>query len=176
LKSEQDAAGRIERHGVRVVSFEALPNVVSADIEEENRLSAEILLKRKSIGTARGGKLQSDAEAEALQMLRLYRDGRLTDDGKAKRAYFVSTSRLLDTMYKHSDGLITWLPETLYKHLQYLTADRVDPHRMFEAIASSFYGVGVNVLDEDAYRIVFKPAIGESKMIFERDCVPGSAA
>ena len=169
LKTEHDVESRVTGLGIRIIASVALSAFTSEDVDEQTRLSGEILMKRKLQGTVRGGEVQTDAEAEALQMIRAYRKGTLAGDGKPKRAYFVSTSRLLDVMYRQSDGLLTWLPESLYKHLQYLAPGPVDSSKMFEALASSYYAVGVNVIDEDAYKSYFKPAIGESKIVFERE-------
>jgi hypothetical protein len=40
---------------------------------------------------------------------------------------------------------------------------------MFEAIASSYYSVGVNIIDEEAYRKCFTDLITESNAVFDRE-------
>jgi hypothetical protein len=72
-------------------------------------------------------------------------------------------------MYGTTDGLITWFPENLYRYLHFLTAGTLDAERAFDAMTSNYYAIGVEVIDESAYRTFFSPVIGESRVILERE-------
>ena len=138
-----------------------------SDLEE---LIGEIISKRAEQGTLRGGREQARAEAEAMQIIRGIRRGQLTIAGsKYSSAFFVSTSRLLDVMYSRTDGLITWYPENLYRHLQFLTSETLDVAHTFDALTSNYYSIGVEVIDEPAYRRFFDPVINESRVTLSRE-------
>jgi hypothetical protein len=139
------------------------------DLKLVKLLSGEILVERERAGTVRAGEPQTDAEAEALQLIRKVRSAGLKAASNVRKAFFVSTSLLLDRMYKDKDGLLTWFPETLYKHLQFLTSDGIDPQKTFDALATSYYSVGIDLIDADAYCKYFRGPISESTLVLDRE-------
>jgi len=133
------------------------------------KISDEIRQERVRRDISRGEE-QAKAEAEALHIIREIRKGTYgVNDQSFSRAYFVSTSRLLDSMYGASDGLLTWSPETLYRHLAFLLPRDVDAQNVFEAISTAYYASGINLIDDDAYHKYFLPDIAESRLKFERE-------
>lgn len=153
--------------GIRLVKpFEECSRDESGEIPD---ITQRIVLERERLGTLRAGEPQAHAEAEALQLIRHIRENGFQGTLDMKRAFFVSTSRLLDSMYNGKDGLLTWYPDTLYKHVQYLAGDTLDPEVTFEAISTTYYSAGVNVIDEHAYLKYFKPAVTESSITLKRE-------
>lgn len=156
----------IQAHGIDILDPSVVDPSGDADIES---LSDEIYKQREKAGTIRAGDIQAKAEGEALHMLRCVRKAGFRGDTSVKRAYFVSTSRLLDILYRATDGLITWYPETLHNHLAYLQGAAIDAEAVFRAITTSFYSAGISVVDESAYRQYFKPAISEANATLNRE-------
>ncbi|RCS47651.1 hypothetical protein DTL42_14105 [Bremerella cremea] len=132
-------------------------------------LSDEIFKERERAGTIRAGDVQAQAEGEALHILRYVRRNGFRGDDSIRKAYFISTSRLLDIIYRRTDGLITWYPESLNNHLAYLNGATVDADAAFHAITTSFYSAGISVIDEPAYKKYFKPAISEANATLKRE-------
>lgn len=149
----------IEECGVEVVDPESIYKQASAEIEE---LSRSILEERTQQGTVRAGERQAKAEAEVLHVLRTVRDCGFRGNNAITRAFFVSTSRLLDSMYRGVDGVLTWYPETLKSHLTYLNGGTTDPAGDFRGITTAFYSAGISIVDKSAYKEYFKPSITES--------------
>lgn len=81
----------------------------------------------------------------------------------------VGTSKLLDVLYAWTDGLLTWFPETLFKHLSFVDAVAIDADAVFHAITTSYYSVGISIIEEDAYRQYFKPAVTEATATLKRE-------
>lgn len=169
MNTLEDCVQRFEGIEIGVIDFKTLRGIDGSDELAVATATREIREERERGKTLRAGDIQAEAEAEALQILRLYRQGRATLDSKPRRAYFLSTSRLLDKMYRATDGLLTWFPENLYRHLQYLSTSPIDPDAMYEAIASSFYSIGITILDEASYRSCFTRPITEASAVFERE-------
>ncbi len=139
-----------------------------ADAEAVRSLTAAIWRERVDRGSSRGGERQARAEAEALQIIRRIRDGHYRLAQQPRFAYFVSTSRLLDQMYPQ-DGLITWSPEALYRHLAFLVPSANDPEKLFESMATSYYSMNVSVVDDATYTSVFGSLISSSKLDFDKE-------
>lgn len=159
----QDA---IQSHGIEVISPSDVDPAEDGSIDE---LSGQILEERVRAGTDRAGDVQAKAEGEALHILRCVRKNGFRGDASIKRAFFVSTSRLLDYLYQNTDGLITWYPETLHNHLAYMSGDVIDAEAVFRGITTTFYSAGISVVDESAYRQYFKPAISEANATLARE-------
>jgi len=152
----------IVRHNIEVID----PSSIAPDCDEAiGGLSGAILDERIRVGSDRAGQLQAKAEGEVLHVLRHVRNHGFPGRESVRRAYFVSTSQLLDVIYRGTDGLIAWYPESLYNHLSYIEGEVVDPEAVFRGIISSFYKAGISVVDEPAYRQCFKPAISEANAI-----------
>jgi hypothetical protein len=158
----------LKKYGVRVITPQDECGSVD-DSKALKQLSGEILSERERTGTVRAGEPQADAEAEALQLIRKVRSQGMKAAPSVKKAFFVSTSLLLDRMYKDKDGLLTWFPESLYKHLQFFSTDGIDARRTFDALATSYYAVGIDLIDDDAYAKYFRSAISESAVVLNRE-------
>jgi hypothetical protein len=156
----------IEQHGIEILNPAAI--LTAEEIPERDALADTITKERQRVGTLRGD-LQVNAEAEALQLIRAVRRCGFRGDAEATRAFFVGTSRLLDVLYARTDGLLTWFPETLFKHLSYVDAAAIDADAVFHAITTSYYSVGISIIEEDAYRQYFKPAITEANATLKRE-------
>lgn len=169
--NHEDGAGlrtAIESHGVEIVDPANFDD--HGDQTQIETLGTEIHTERERAGTSSlAGDRQATAEAEAMYVMRCIRERGFRGDNSLKKAYFVSTSRLLDILYQKTDGLITWYPETLHNHLSYLTGAPIDADAVFHAITSGFYANGISVIDESAYRQYFKPAISEANATLSRE-------
>lgn len=168
LNKASSMSQALSKYGVRVIDPRKECDSPD-DVRLVKQLSGEILTERERVGTVRAGEPQTDAEAEALQLIRKVRSVGLKAAPNVRKAFFVSTSLLLDRMYKDKDGLLTWFPETLYKHLQFLTSDGIDPQKTFDALATSYYTVGIDLIDADAYCKYFRGPISESTVVLNRE-------
>lgn len=170
IETVEDMEKRLAAGGVVVKNLSQFGGFTDTLFAAQEDLAAGIVSKRTEQGTLRGGDEQALAEAEAIEIIRGVRNQALTVGGRKFRyAYFVSTSRLLDVMYGETDGLITWFPENLYRHLHALTSDTLDVESTFDAITTNYYSIGIEVIDEPAYRRFFDPVISESRTILERE-------
>ena len=157
----------VQSHTIDVID---LADIALVQDDSIDALSRQILDERTRIGTVRGsGDVQAKAEGEVLHLLRHVRVNGFQGDESIKRAFFVSTSRLLDAIYGRSDGLITWFPETLHNHLAYLSGGEIDAEAVFRGITTTYYAAGISVVDEAAYRQYFKPAISEANATLNRE-------
>lgn len=162
------------RNAIESTGIEILDTDYHSDEDstiQVDSLRKDILQERERSGTFSGGNIQVDAEAEALQIIRDIRENGFKGNHEITKSYFVSTSRVLDKVYFDTDGLITWNPETLYNHLVYLVGSEIDPDSEFNAITTSYYSAGISIIDENAYRHYFKPAISEARATLEREIV-----
>lgn len=141
---------------------------VSGDGASIRELTAAIWDERIQRGSSRGGERQARAEAEALHIIKCLRDGHYRLSPQPRSAYFLSTSRLLDQMFPDV-GLISWNPESLYRHLSFLGPDGTDAEKLFESMAMSYYSMNINVIDDSTYAAVFGSIINASKLDFERE-------
>ena len=158
----------IESHGVEIVDPANFDD--DGDQTQIGTLGTEIHTERERAGTSSlAGDRQATAEAEAMYVMRCIRERGFKGDANLNKAYFVSTSRLLDNLYQRTDGLITWYPEALHNHLSYLSGAAIDADAVFHAITSGFYAAGISVIDESAYRQYFKPAISEANATLNRE-------
>jgi hypothetical protein len=158
----------IEKSGIEVIDHGfSDDNAVQLGIE---KLSSEIYSERGRQGTIRGvGDVQAKAEAEVMHLIRSIRQNGFRGDASIKKAFFVSASRVLDSLYSKTDGLVTWFPESLFKHLCYLSGEVGDAEAIFRSITTSYYSVGISVVDEAAYRQFFKPAISEATATLKQE-------
>lgn len=166
----ESATRCLQQMGIDLKDAQHYHGYTVADSEAIRVLTSEILHERTERGSNRGGQRQARAEAEALHVVRSLRTSRFDVGKQIRAAYFVSTSRLLDQMYA-ADGLITWSPEALYRHLAYMTPADPDPEALFESMASSYYAMGVSVVDDATYSAVFGGIINSSKLEFEKEKV-----
>ena len=158
----------IAAHGVEIVDPATFDN--DGDQTQIGSLGTEIQTERERTGTSsHEGDRQATAEAEAMYVIRCIRERGFREDKSLEKAYFLSTSRLLDNLYQRTDGLITWYPETLHDHLTYLSGAAIDADAVFHAITSGFYAAGISVIDESAYRQYFKPATSEANATLNRE-------
>jgi len=157
----------IESLGIEVI--DPLADCAEDETQAVSQFTNQIYEERMRAGTVRAGEIQASAEAEALLLIRRDRTCGFGGSPDRNRAFFVSTSRLLDVLYKTQDGLLTWFPETLYKHLQFLAAETLDAETMFEAISTSYFSSGITVVDEELYRRYFKPAVTEATVRLEKE-------
>ncbi len=170
IGSHESLEAKLETFGVVCRNLHQYDGYTATTYAENEQLVNEIIVERTAQGTLRAGESQASAEAEVIQIIRGIRQGILTPSGSTfQRAFFVSTSRLLDILYGATDGLITWYPENLYRHLHILTSDALDADRAFDAMTSNYYSIGVEVIDEQAYRQFFSPVISESRVILEQE-------
>lgn len=157
----------IESRGIEVV--DPVGDCSSDEAASVAQLTDDIYSERQRAGTVRAGEVQASAEAEALQLIRRVRECGFGGSAERNRAFFVSTSRLLDVMYGDTDGLLTWFPETLYKHLQYLAVEEIDSEKVFEVISTSYFSSGITVVDEASYRRYFTPAVTEATVRLQKE-------
>ena len=75
----------------------------------------------------------------------------------------------MDHMYGKLDGLITWLPEVVYRHLAFLSSDATDPLVLFESLGLEFQQIGVSLVDEESYRTYLDPLISSSRISFDQE-------
>lgn len=159
FESNVGMRGAIVNHGIEVIDPASIDPGCDSAIAN---LTDTIHDERKLAHTDRAGQVQAKAEGEVLHVLRHVRNHGFPGREEVRRAYFVSSSRLLDMIYGLTDGLITWYPETLFNHLSYVKGEALDPDSVFRGIISSFYRAGISVIDEPVYRQCFKPAISEA--------------
>lgn len=164
----ESSARHLESVGLTVRDPAKYAGHDAGDAEAIRKLTNDIWRERVDRGSSRGGERQARAEAEALHIIRRIRDGHYRIDPKPRTAYFVSTSRLLDQMYP-GDGLITFSPEALYRHLAFLVPTANDPEKLFESMATSYYAMNVSVVDDATYSRVFGSMIGSSKLEYEKE-------
>ena len=157
----------IENLGIEIVAPDSLEDK-DASVPVDS-LGNEIRAERERTGTLRGdGDVQATAEAEILFMIRCIRENGFRGNAAVNKSYFVSTSRILDNLYRKTDGLITWYPDTLYNHLSFMSGEDINPDNVFRAITTTFYAAGVSVVDESTYRQYFKSNISESNAILAK--------
>lgn len=170
VETIDDLETKLDNLGIRRMDLSQFVGYSDSVLADREQLVAEIIDRRTRQNTLRGGRDQATAEAEALLIIRGIRKGGLSVDGQGYRnAYFLSTSRLLDIMYRGVDGLITWFPDNLFRHLQVLCPQSLDVPRAFDAITSNYYRLGVEVVDQPAYRKFFDPVINEASVTLRRE-------
>ena len=157
----------LERSGVTVARLQDLP----ADNPRRSSYSLykqSILLERERRHTSRGGAFQAGVEAEVLCLILSARDGAGAETLGLAKAYFVSTSRLIDHVFGRQFGTITWFPDVLFRHLSLISPSVGDTETLIESLGTELAELGVALVDEDSYKTYFDPLISSSRLSFER--------
>ena len=73
-------------------------------------------------------------------------------------------------MYGGVDGLLTWSPESFYRHLTLLSGDAADATQIFESIMTNYYGFGVELVPtSESYAAYFGPVVAASRLSFQKE-------
>jgi hypothetical protein len=168
LYSSHEIVLQLRGKGIAVVGLEQLTsdNQRRKSFNDFKNLS---LIERERRGTSRGGEFQANVEAEVLCLILAERDKQNDNEQKLEKAYFVSSSRLLDHLFGNEHGTLTWLPDPFFRHLSLIAPSAHDPDSLIEAIGSELAELGVTLVDEEAYRQYFSPLISSSRMSFEKE-------
>jgi hypothetical protein len=158
---------RVREFGVEIISIgddasDELRNLLASSAQE-------IETERLRRGTGRGGERQAFIEAEVLCLLVERRGEQPHEAGRFAPAYFVSTSRLLDQMYGEQFGVLSWTPETLFRHLSLLSPGEHDDDAIVEAMAAEYSDLGITLIDQNAFRSYFDPLVSTSKLSYQRE-------
>lgn len=167
LGTVEKAVQRVRDLGVEVIG---IGENVSTELQNLLASSAqEIEVERLRRGTGRGGERQAFIEAEVLCLLVERRGEKPPKAGQFASAYFVSTSQLLDQMYGDRFGLLSWTPETLFRHLSLLSPSEHDDDAIVQAMATEYSELGITLIDEKAFRSYFDPLVSTSRLSYQRE-------
>jgi hypothetical protein len=157
----------LEKQGITIVGVDRLPK----DNLRRNSFTVykhKILLERERRRTS-SGDFQAAVEAEVLCLILAERDTEVAGALGLAKAYFVSTSRLIDHVFGREHGTITWFPDVFFRHLSLISPSTKDAESLIESLGTELADLGVTLVDEESYRIFFDPLISSSRLSFERE-------
>lgn len=134
---------------------------------EREELQDEIARKRRDMGTYRHPR-QTDAEAEAVLVVRGIRSGQLRyGDAKQRNAFFISRSRVVDDAASPGTP-VTMSPEAVSQWAATLTACGVDELALLtDRLLWEMSEHGVSIVDMRLLQSAFGPMVDASKESLE---------
>jgi SIR2-like domain len=158
---------QLESTGVSVLDVPSLSGFEDSDFAEIDYLKTQIKSQRESRNTYRS-ELQTQSEAEVLQIVRGFRSGKYSLPGASgdhEEIYFVSLSRLLDFI-EPQPSVTSWTPEALYRYLLALPG-AIASEDLLQQCMLHQYGAGIAFVDKRRYLRFFGATIDASKADYE---------